>query len=432
MKFIGDFHIHSHYSRATSKNLNAEYLDYWARMKGINVVGTGDITHPKWIQELKEKFVEAEEGLFRLQQKFVLENNVLLDNTPFPRFMLTGEISSIYKKNGKVRKIHNVVCAPDFVTVDKIQARLVRLGANITSDGRPILGLDSRNLLELCLEANENILFFPAHIWTPWFAVLGDKSGFDSIEECFEDLTKHIHVVETGLSSDPPMNERCSFLDNYMLISNSDAHSPEKLGREANLFDTELSYPSIFSAWKKRDRNKFLGTLEFFPQEGKYHHDGHRKCNISWTPEETKKHKEICSVCAKPITVGVMNRVMQLADRKNNHTSPIKHPFFSIIPLKEILSELKGVSPQANKITVLYLDVLKKLGPELVVLRETPLEEIKKSCGEELGEAIKRMRNGKVHVVPGYDGEYGRITVFAPAELSRLGPQASLFDEIHA
>ena len=208
MKFIGDFHIHSHYSRATSKNLNPENLDYWARMKGINVVGTGDITHPKWTQELKEKFVEAEEGLFQLKEKLVLENNILLDNSHVPRFMLTGEISSIYKKNGKVRKIHNVGCAPDFATVDKIQAKLVRLGANITSDGRPIIGLDSRNLLELCLEANENVIFFPAHIWTPWFAVLGDKSGFDSIAECFEDLTKHIHVVETGLSSDPPMYDR--------------------------------------------------------------------------------------------------------------------------------------------------------------------------------------------------------------------------------
>ncbi len=408
MKFIADFHIHSHYSRATSKNLNPENLDYWARMKGINVVGTGDITHPKWTQELKEKFGEAEEGLFKLKEKFVIENNVLLNNSQAPRFILTGEISSIYKKNGKVRKIHNVVCAPDFATVDKIQAKLVKLGANITSDGRPILGLDSRNLLELCLEANENIIFFPAHIWTPWFAALGSKSGFDSISECFEDLTKHIHVVETGLSSDPPMNERCSMLDDYMLVSNSDAHSPEKLGREANLFNTELSYAAIHSAWKKRDRNKFLGTLEFFPQEGKYHHDGHRKCTISWTPEETKKHKEICTVCNKPITVGVMNRVMQLADR---NTRLKKNLFYSIIPLKEILGELIGVSSQAKKINIFYHDVIKKLGPELVVLRETPIDEIKKACGNELGEAIKRMRAGNVHVVPGYDGEYGRITV---------------------
>ncbi|MCD4694768.1 MAG: endonuclease Q family protein, partial [Bacteroidales bacterium] len=285
MKFIGDFHIHSHFSIATSKELQPEYLDYWARKKGIKVVGTGDFTHPGWTKELKEKLEPAEEGLFKVKTEFK-------KRIPFPvkgdvRFLLTAEISNIYKKNGKVRKVHNVVFAPSFEVVEKIQGKLSALGFNITSDGRPILGLDSRDLLNICLDASEDIFFVPAHIWTPWFSALGSKSGFDSIDECYDDLSEYIYAVETGLSTDPPMNWMVSPLDKYTLISNSDAHSPEKLGRNANLFDTEISYPSIIGAMKTGDPKKFLGTIDFFPQEGKYHYDGHRKCGIRWSPLET-------------------------------------------------------------------------------------------------------------------------------------------------
>ena len=284
MKFIADFHIHSHYSRATSKELVPEYLEYWAKLKGITIVGTGDFTHPGWVKELKEKLIPAEPGLFKLKQEYKSEDL----ETPFlsdkeVRFLLTAEISNIYKKNDRVRKVHNVIFAPDFDTIEKIQQKLIAINANITSDGRPILGLDSRDLLEMVLDANENCFFVPAHIWTPWFSVLGSKSGFDSIAECFADLAGHIYAVETGLSTDPPMNWMCSFLDNYTLTANSDAHSPERLGRNSNRFDTELSYDALIGAMKTGDPHHFSGSIDLFPQEGKYHYDGHRKCDVCWT-----------------------------------------------------------------------------------------------------------------------------------------------------
>ena len=341
MKFIGDFHIHSHYSIATSKELRPDFLDYWARLKGIKVVGTGDFAHPGWIQELKEHFEPAEEGLFKVKQEY--KKKIYFPVEDDVRFILTTEISNIYKKNGKVRKVHNVVFAPSFEVAETIQNKLINLGFNITSDGRPILGLDSRDLLELCLDSSEDIFFVPAHIWTPWFSVLGSKSGFDSVEECFEDLSPNIHAIETGLSTDPPMNWMCSFLDKYTLISNSDAHSPEKLGRNANIFNTELSYKGIIYAMKTGNPENFLGTIDFFPQEGKYHYDGHRKCGIRWSPIDTLQHDEICPVCGKKITVGVMNRIAQLADRDNVLERVNRHLFYSLIPLKEILSEFENV-----------------------------------------------------------------------------------------
>ncbi len=430
MKFIADLHIHSHFSIATSKQCIPEYLDYWARIKGIMVVGTGDFTHPGWLKEIKEKLEPAEQGLFKLKDSYAKEIPLEYKSKSNAkvRFLLTSEISNIYKKDGKTRKVHNVIFAPDFATVEKIQYELKRIGGNITSDGRPILGLDSRDLLEIALNSSENIFFVPAHIWTPWFSALGAKSGFDTIEECYGDLADNIYTVETGLSSDPPMNWICSFLDRYTLISNSDAHSPQKLGREANLFDTELSYNSIVNALKTGNPEQFLGTVEFFPQEGKYHYDGHRKCEIVWNPLETLQHNCICPVCNKRVTVGVMNRILQLSDRENILELKNRIPFHSTIPLKELLSEIVGVSPNCKSIDTMYLNTIKKIGSEFDILLNLPIEDIKKAGNEILSEAIKRMRNGEVFIKEGYDGEYGQIKVFQEYERRSFGQQESLFD----
>jgi uncharacterized protein (TIGR00375 family) len=431
MKFIADFHIHSHYSRATSKELIPEYLEYWAKIKGITIVGSGDFTHPGWIKELKEKLIPAEQGLFKLKQEYKTQDL----KTPFlpdkeVRFLLTAEISNIYKKYDRVRKVHNVIFAPDFETIEKIQQKLIAINANITSDGRPILGLDARDLLEMVLEANENCFFVPAHIWTPWFSVLGSKSGFDTIAECFDDLAHHIYAVETGLSTDPPMNWMCSFLDNYTLTANSDAHSPERLGRNSNRFDTEFSYDAIINAMKTGDPNQFFGSIDLFPQEGKYHYDGHRKCGVCWDPVETLKHNGICGKCGKPVTIGVMNRVVQLSDREDLSLRKNKHPFKSIIPLKEMLGELAGVGPNSKKVDQTYMDLIKKGVPELELLLDTPLEDIKTMGSEELAEAICRMRNREIYIREGFDGEYGIIKVFAEDERPGLDLQNCLFKDL--
>lgn len=428
MNFIADLHIHSHYSIATSKQLIPEYLDLWGKIKGIQVVGTGDFTHPGWLKEMKEKLEPAKEpGLYRLKDAFVIGDPTWhwIPQNEEVRFVLSAEISNIYKKDGKVRKVHNVVLAPDFQTVEKIQHKLDQIG-NITSDGRPILGLDSRDLLEICLEANEDIFFIPAHIWTPWFSALGAKSGFDTIDECYDDLSHHIHAIETGLSSDPPMNWICSFLDRFSIISNSDAHSPEKLGREANLFNTDLSYPAIIQALKK-ETDGFLGTYEFFPQEGKYHLDGHRKCQLCWDPLETLKHDEICPVCGKKVTVGVLNRVAQLADRDSVEGRVDRKPFWGLIPLKEILSEIHGVGPNTKTVASEYKNLIHKLGSELDILLQLPLEQIHESGNALLAEGIRRMRERKVHLQSGYDGEFGIIRAFKDKSEIESFSQSQLF-----
>jgi uncharacterized protein (TIGR00375 family) len=432
MKFIADFHIHSHFSRATSKNLAPRYLDYWARMKGISVVGSGDFTHPGWTAQLKEQLEPAEDGLFKLKQEFRTDESL---ETPFlprrdVRFMLTAEISNIYKKNDRVRKVHNVIFAPDFETAEGIQRKLTAIGGNITSDGRPILGLDSRDLLEMALDVSERIFFVPAHIWTPWFSALGSKSGFDSIAECYDDLAHHIYAVETGLSTDPPMNWMCGFLDDYTLLSNSDAHSPERLGRNANRFNTELSYEAMMEAIKTGDPERFHGTIDLFPQEGKYHYDGHRKCGICWDPVETLKHHGICSGCGKKVTVGVMNRVVQLSDREHLSERRNRLPFKSIIPLKEMLGELEGVGPNSKKVAARYMALIKKGVPELELLLDTTIEEIARLGGEDLAEAVRRMRNREIHIKEGYDGEYGVIKVFAENETPMAHSRNTLFKEL--
>ncbi len=427
MKITGDFHIHSHYSIATSKKLAPENIDFWAGVKGIKVVGTGDFTHPGWLEELKEKLEPAEQGLYRLKKEYrrAPPGPGLGELSPV-RFILTSEISNIYKKGEKVRKVHNLVFAPDFEIVQKIQQRLSKIG-NITSDGRPILGLDSKDLLEITLGVSDKTFFVPSHIWTPWFSVLGSKSGFDSIEECYGDLAGHISTVETGLSSDPQMNWSCSFLDPYTLISNSDAHSPEKLGREANLFDTGLCYDDLIDAMKTGDRGKFLGTIEFFPQEGKYHNDGHRKCGVNWNPLETLKHNGICPVCGKKVTIGVMNRVAQLADREKPGDKEHKHPFYSIIPLKELLSEITGVGPGTKRVSAAYNAIIQKTVSEFDVLMSLSEAEIRSASNELLAEAVTRMRKGDVYIKEGFDGEYGKIQVFQEDEKRAFGRQDLLF-----
>ncbi|MEN8117397.1 MAG: UvrD-helicase domain-containing protein [Bacteroidota bacterium] len=424
MKFVADLHIHSHYSRATSKLLRPEHLDYYAGLKGIKIVGTGDFTHPGWLAELKEKTEPDGNGLFKLKNEYKLDSPFGNNET---QFLLTAEISNIYKRGGKVRKVHNVVLVPGFEEAEKINTRLINLGGNLTSDGRPILGLDSRDLLEIVLECDDDNYFIPAHIWTPWFSMLGSKSGFDSLEECFDDLSPHIHTIETGLSTDPPMNWLCSFLDNVTLVSNSDAHSPDKLGRNANVFNTDISYYSITEALKTGNPEKYLGTIDMFPQEGKYHYDGHRKCNVCWNPAETLKNNYICPACKKPVTVGVMNRVIHLSDREDIQERPNRLPFRSIIPLKEIIAELNDVGVGSKKVEAEYNSVIKKLGTELDILIEIPLEDIAKKTEETLAEAIRRMRNRETYIQEGYDGEYGVIKVFKPGEAKNYRPANALF-----
>ncbi|MBX2997800.1 MAG: UvrD-helicase domain-containing protein [Caldilineaceae bacterium] len=426
MKLTADLHIHSHYSRATSKDLTFEHLWKWAQIKGVHIVGTGDIAHPGWLREMREKLEPAEEGLFRLKDEIAaaMRPDVPAACQGRVRFLLAGEISNIYKRHDAVRKVHNVIFAPSLAAVEKIQTALEKIG-NIRADGRPILGLDSRDLLEIILGVDERCHLIPAHIWTPWFSMLGSKSGFDSVEECFGDLTPYIFAVETGLSSDPPMNWRVSDLDRYTLVSNSDAHSPQKLGREATLFDIELGYDALFDALRSGDPAHFLGTVEFFPEEGKYHMDGHRKCNVCWHPQTTRSHSGRCTVCGKPVTVGVMHRVEALADRPEGERPPRTHPFHSLIPLPEILAEVHKVGVNSKSVQAEYLKLLARLGPELDILRYLPLEEIAAAGGEPLAAGIGRMRQGQISADPGYDGEYGVVRVLGGA----ASGQMTLFEE---
>ena len=430
MKLVADIHLHSHYSRATSKDLTLEHLWKWAQIKGVQVVATGDIAHPGWLAELRDKLEPAEAGLFRLKPEHTA---ALADQVPAAcrgtvRFLIGGEISNIYKKYDRTRKVHNIVFAPSFDATARLQEELEKIG-NIRSDGRPILGLDSRDLLEIVLAVDDRCHLIPAHIWTPWFSILGSKSGFDSVRECYADLTPHIFAVETGLSSDPPMNWRVSWLDDYTLISSSDAHSPPKLAREATCFDTELSYDALFDALRSGDRRHYRGTIEFFPEEGKYHLDGHRKCGVCWEPADTRAHGGRCSACGKPVTVGVYHRMEELADRPPGARPPAAGPFASLIPLPEALSEMLGVGPGSKRVQREYHRLVERLGPELAILQEVPLEEIDAAGGAVLAEGIRRMRAGEVHAQGGYDGEYGVIRLFdGEADRSSV-VQLGMFDD---
>ncbi len=411
MLYYTDLHIHSKYSRATSKSCNLEELAVWAKKKGLSLISTGDFTHPAWFNEIKEKLVPAGEGVYRLRPD--IEKALSLGENPV-RFLLSVEISTIYKKGEKTRKVHHVVFCPSIETAHIFREKLDALG-NIKSDGRPILGLDSRNLLETVLESGEGSFIIPAHIWTPWFSVLGSKSGFDSIEECYDDLSEHIFAVETGLSSDPQMNWHVSKLDKYRLVSNSDAHSPSKLAREATVFDHNPDYYSLMHALKTGEG--YVGTVEFFPEEGKYHEDGHRKCNICLSPEDTKKLNGICPVCGKPVTIGVSYRVNELSDRKEIITPPsTAGEVFSLVPLQEIVSEIMQVGPQSKSAVCEYERLVHRFGSELAILQDIPTDEISKASTL-LGEGISRLRQGKVIKHAGYDGEYGVIKLFEDDEL---------------
>ena len=428
MQYIADVHLHSRFARATSKTLNPESLYRWSLIKGLTVVGTGDFTHPVWFEELRDQLEPAEEGLYQLRSDLRRGIDAELPQAcrGQMRFVLSVEISLIYKKNDKTRKIHHVVTMPSFDAVARLNARLGAIG-NLKSDGRPILGLDSRDLVEICLEACDEVLFIPAHIWTPHFAVLGASSGFDTLEECFEDMLPHIFAVETGLSSDPPMNWRLSMLDKYAIVSNSDAHSPQKLAREATCFNTELSFRGMYDALKDRDPTRFTGTLEFYPEEGKYHFDGHRKCDICWKPVQTLEANEICPVCGRKLTVGVLHRVEKLADRAEGDRPDVTMPFENLIPLPEIIGSVLQVGPTSKRVQTVYEQMLATHGSELKILRQLPIEEIAKTGDPLIAEGIRRMREGTVHIAPGYDGVYGKIQVFSDEDRARLSGQESLF-----
>ncbi len=416
MKFIGDFHIHSKYSRATSPTGDLKHLADSAKTKGIQVIGTGDFTHPQWLKEIQEELEPAEEGLYKMRK----ENEAT-------RFLLTSEISCIYKKNDKVRKIHIDILAPTIKTVEKINKKLLAIGANLKSDGRPILGLDAKELLKIVLESDEKCLFVPAHILTPWFSVFGSKSGFDSLEECFEDYTKYIFAMETGLSADPAMIWRIPDGRRLALISNSDAHSPSKLGREANVFNTGLNYTDIVQAIKDKDKNKFLYTIEFFPQEGKYYYDGHRNCNIVLSPEESAKYNNVCPVCGKALTLGVANRIKQLADKPEGFVPDNAIPYKSLIPLKEIIAEVFSCGSETKKVNKEYEKLINSFENEFNILLNISKEDLEKSVISEIAEAILRVRQGKVIVEPGYDGVFGKIRIFSQKEKKSFLKQEVLF-----
>jgi uncharacterized protein (TIGR00375 family) len=453
MRIIADLHIHSRFSRATSSRLTPAYLDRWARIKGIGLLGTGDCTHPKWLAELRETLEEGEEGFYTLKEPIraafeagpALAEGLPKVSRDAPRFVLSGEISTIYKRGDKTRKVHHLVLLPDFKTAAAFQNRLERIG-NIASDGRPILGIDSRDLLAMLLDTSNRALLIPAHIWTPWFSALGAQSGFDSIEECYGDLSSRIPAIETGLSSNPPMNWALSALDRFSVISNSDAHSPDKLGREATVFEIPPSYSALSralrlgessgkgageGAYAGAEQPRIIETVEFFPQEGKYHYDGHRKCQVWLDPEEARAAEGLCPVCGKALTRGVLGRVLELADRPVDETEPFREapvpgspetnrrPYRSLIPLKEILGELLKTGSASKKAELLYGMLIEKAGSELSLLMDKPLPEIEGlRCpglsGELLAQGIRRMRAGEISLTPGYDGEYGIIRVFPP------------------
>lgn len=412
MEFIADFHIHSKYSRATSRDMDIKHLAEWARLKGITLMGTGDFTHHLWLEELKANLEDLGNGLFKYQDVY---------------FVITTEISSIYSKKNKTYRIHNIVFSPSFKTTDKINEKLSRMG-NLASDGRPILGLDAAELARIIFDIDENCMVVPGHIWTPWFSLFGSMSGFDRIEDCFEEQTPKIFALETGLSSDPGMNWRLSKLDRYSLISNSDSHSPSKIGREANVFDCELNYKTIREVLKTKDKKRFLCTIEFFPEEGKYHFDGHRLCGTRLSPKETRQNSGRCPKCGKAVTVGVMNRIEQLADRPEGTEPENRIPYKNLIPLEEIIAEVKGLGKGSVAVERDYRAYVAKFGTEFDILLRASEEALRKNLPAKVAEGILRVRKGKVNIKAGYDGEYGIISIFGDEEKQEKGEQQlSLF-----
>lgn len=443
MKFIADFHIHSKFSRATSKEMDLENIEKWARIKGVKVVGTGDFTHPLWFKEITGKLEEAEPGLFKLRNAkkelaklkngFEFNGRVGLQNGDDDvRYILTSEISCIYSRHNATRKVHLVIFAPSVEVVEKINTHLGWIG-NLKADGRPILGLDAKELTKIVLNISSRCLVVPAHAWTPHFSVFGSQSGFDSLKECFDEFTDQIYAIETGLSSDPAMNWRWSELDHLTLISNSDSHSPAKIGREANVFEgSRLDYMAIVEAIKrgakeKRTSLKLAETIEFFPEEGKYHLDGHRNCKKVMTPEETAKNKRKCPICGRPVTVGVLNRVSKLANRPEGGRPERVIPYRRLVQLEEIIADALEVGVNTKKVRGEYKDLINRFGNEFNILLEASIKEIEAASLPEIAEGVRRVRDGQVKIEPGYDGEYGKIKIFDEKESANFNKQKSLF-----
>ena len=405
-EFVADFHLHSRYSRATSKDLTLEELAKWAKIKGVGVLGTGDFTHPLWLQELKEALRQTGTGLFEYAGS---------------QFMLTSEVNTLFYKGGRAHQIHHVLLAPSFEAVERINREFEPFG-NLAIDGRPTLRMEAWRLVEIVLGVEPRCLIVPAHAWTPWFSLFGSSSGFDAVEECFEHQAKHIVALETGLSSDPAMNWRLTALDRYALISNSDCHSARKIGREANIFNCERDYDAIVTALRTKDRSRFCSTLEFFPQEGKYHFDGHRNCRIRWSPKESRQHHLRCPTCGRKVTVGVMHRIESLADRPEGEMPEGAIPFKRIVQLEEIIAEALGVGVGTQAVEREYHTLIYQCGTEFDVLLKVPEEALRRMTAARVVEGILRMRQGRVVVEPGYDGEYGKVRLFE-GETAAVGEQ---------
>jgi len=406
MRVITDWHLHSRFSRACSKELTLENNALWCEKKGVNVLGTADFTHPIWFKEIQNELIEVEPGLYRLQSgKF-----------PSMRYMMTAEVAQIYKRGGETRRIHNILMAPSIEAVARINTWLDNAGYNRRSDGRPILGLDSEELYKRLREIDERIVMIPAHAWTPWFSVFGSKSGFDTLEECYGSMTPYIYAIETGLSSDPLMNRSLSILDDVMLISNSDAHSPRNFGREANVFEidpTKYSYDEFIRILRERDTNAFQYTIEFHPEEGKYHIDGCAACGFSCEPIQTMANGGVCPKCKRPLTIGVLSRVNDLADRKIDAVPKNHVPFKSIVPLQEIIAECVAVSSTSSKkVQEMYEKMIREIGNEFHILLDADIQSIETVAGLRIAEAIGRVRSGKLSITPGYDGIFGKVRIF--------------------
>lgn len=417
MRIIADFHIHSKYSRATSKDMIIEKIAQWAKLKGINLIGTGDFSHPLWLGEIKKQLEEDGSGLL----SFKSNKNL--------KFILTGEISSIYTQGGKVRKVHTIIFVPDIKTAQKINDRLTGIG-NLYSDGRPIIGFPAKDLAKLVLDINPDSMIIPAHAWTPWFSVFGSNSGFDSLKECYEEMTPYIYSIETGLSSDPKMNWRLKALDKITLISNSDAHSPANLGREANVFEIDkekFTYNEIVDIIKTKDSKRFLYTIEFFPEEGKYHFDGHRKCKIVINPFEKKYPDNICPVCNKKLTIGVMNRVDELADRPTDFQNQNFPKEKYIVPLQQIIAEALESTPASKKVQREYHEIVGHFGSEFKILLDMEESDLEKNFHSKIADGIKRVRKGNINIEPGYDGVFGKVKIFGQKEAVSTS-QGTLFN----
>jgi len=417
--YVADLHIHSRFSRACSPALNIPNLVEWAKLKGIDLLGTGDFLHPLWLTELKANLKENGLGFM------VHGSSDLPAGRQGIKFVLSVEISSIYSHKGRVRRVHNLVLLPSFEAADKFQKALLSRHATLASDGRPIVGISSKDLLQMALEAEEKAIFIPAHIWTPWFGVFGSESGYDSLQDCFEDLTDNIYAIETGLSSDPAMNWRVAELDDRSILSFSDAHSLPNLGREATIIDGEFTYDGLYQAIKDQ---KIAGTIEFYPEEGKYHYTGHRNCEVKLNPEEEKQNGVVCPKCGRGLTVGVLSRVEKLATRSSSETFPNRPKYRMLVPLNQIIAEALKVAKTSQKVLNEYKKLTINLGGEIKILTKVDLKEIERLSGPKIAEGVDRMRQGKLAIDPGYDGVYGVVKIWPDGEQINVEtPQLGLF-----